>query len=320
MSKIKVLNVAHVDEYFKNRIDESLYEVIYRKRDEVLKEEWENAEVLIGNPSLDQIRKCTNLRFLQLSRAGSDDITEELLPKGCLAANASGTYGIGISEYMIGATLMLMRNMHHYVRQQAAHQWQRIQPVSSLYGAVVLIIGAGDIGLEYAKRCKAMGAVTIGIKRHLDRIPDALDGCYDLRSLNELLPKADVVACSLPNSAETRGIMGKKQFELMKQSAFLINVGRGTAVNTDDLCDAVINHEIAGACLDVFETEPLPPEHRLWKIENIMVTPHCSGNLNLDITNKRFVEIALENLENYRNGRPIRNEIDYNTGYRKYKG
>lgn len=319
MKKIKVLNIAGIDDYFKGEVDDSLYEMTYRKKNEVSQPELEETEVLIGNPSLDQIRQCKNLRFLQLSRAGSDDIKEDLLPRGCLAANASGTYGIGISEYMIGATLMMMRNFHQYIRHQELHKWQKIQPVSGLYEATVLVVGSGDIGLEYAKRCKAMGSKVIGIKRHLDSIPEELDECYDLKSLDTLLPRADVVALSLPNSAETQGIMGKRQFELMKQSAFLINVGRGTAVNTEELCDAVLNHEIAGACLDVFEAEPLRSDHRIWDIENIIITPHCSGNLNLKITNQKFAEIAIGNLENYRLGRPIRNEIDFETGYRKYK-
>lgn len=319
MNRIKVLNIANIDSYFEGKVDPDFYEMIYRKKDEVLNEEWEQAEVLIGNPSLKQLQQCTNLRFLQLSRAGSDDIKKDLLPKDCLAANASGTYGIGISEYMIGATLMLMRNMHHYIRYQELHKWQKVQPVTSLYGSTVLVVGTGDIGLEYAKRCKAMGARVIGIKRHLTHIPDCLDECSDLKSLNEMLQKADVVALALPNSVETQGIMGKKQFQLMKKSAFLINVGRGTAINTNELCDAILNHEIAGACLDVFDVEPLPQDHRIWDIENILVTPHCSGNLNLDVTNQKFVEIAIENLDNYRLGNPIKNEIDFMTGYRKYK-
>lgn len=318
MKKIKVLNIANVDDYFKDKVDESVYEVKYKKRNEVTKEDLENIEILIGNPPLELLKECKNLRFLQLSRAGSDDMKEEILPKGCIVANASGTYGIGISEYMIGTTLMMMRNLHHYIRHQEKHLWKREQPINSLYGATVLVVGAGDIGLEYAKRCKAMGATVIGIKRHLDYIPECLDECYDLKSLDQLLLRADVVALSLPNSAETTGIMSRKQFEYMKETAFLINVGRGTAINTEDLCDAVINNEIAGACLDVFEIEPLPENHRIWDIENIVVTPHCSGNLNLDITNRKFVDIAIENLENYRNGRTIKNEVDFKTGYRKY--
>ena len=320
MTKIKVLNIVNIDEYFKDKIDESVYEVTYKKKSDVQKEDLENSEVLIGNPSFDLIKQCKNLRFLQLSRAGSDDMKEELLPQGCIVANASGTYGIGISEYMIGETLVMMRKLHHYVKYQQQHLWHREQPVCSLYGSTVLVVGAGDIGLEYAKRCKAMGATVIGIKRHLDVLPKYLDECYDLTSLDQLLTRVDVVALSLPNSPETKGIMSKKQFDLMKESAFVINVGRGSAINTEDLCNAVLSGKIAGACLDVFETEPLPENHRSWDIENILITPHSSGNQNLDITNKKFVEIALENLENYRNKRPIKNEVDFETGYRKYKG
>ena len=169
-----------------------------------------------------------------------------------------------------------------------------------------MIVGLGDIGGEFAKRLKALGAYTIGIRRKSTNKPDYLDELHQMEQLNDLLPKADIVALSLPATKLTNGIINKKTLSLMKKDAVIINVGRGTAIDTDALCDALEKGNLLGAALDVTDPEPLPSDHRLWKIKNAIITPHVSGGYSLEETRNRIVNISVENLEAFLRGKKMK--------------
>lgn len=163
---------------------------------------------------------------------------------------------------------------------------------------------------------KALGSYTIGIRRTKGEKPDYLDELRTMEELNELLPRADFVSLSLPSTPETRNLFQKDRFALMKPSSILINVGRGNAIDTEALCDALEEHCIAGACLDVTEPEPLPVDHRLWNIPGVIITPHISGMYHMEETRKRIVKISLTNLQHYLNGEKLINVVNFETGYR----
>ncbi len=275
----------------------------------------EEAEVIIGGVAADQLPLCKKLRFLQLSMAGSDSYAK-LIPESIILANASGAYGLAISEHMIGVMLMLMKKLHLYRDNQNESLWRDEGTVTTPMGEKVLIVGLGDIGGEFAKRCKALGAYCIGIRRTLREMPDYIEEQHTLADLDSLLPECGVVALALPQSDESIHLMNEKRLQLMKKGAILLNVGRGSAVDTEALLKVLEEGRIS-AGLDVTEPEPLPAGHPLWKCPNCMITPHISGYYHLAETHDRIVRIAAENLSAYIGGGTIRNLVNRKTGYRE---
>ncbi len=274
-----------------------------------------NADVIIGNVPLELLRKSDRLRFLQLNMAGSDAYAGKLR-EGVLLANASGAYGLAISEHMLGVTLMLMKKLYLYRDNQNVSLWHDEGRVTSLDGANVLVVGMGDIGGMYAEKCHLLGAKCTGIRRNPRLKPYYVDDVFTLDSIDTLIPEADVIALTLPNSEESRYLMNRERLFMMKKGAILLNVGRGNAIVTDALVE-VLNegHILAG--VDVTDPEPLPREHPLWKCPNIIVTPHISGYYHLKQTHDRIIEIAAENLKRFSNGEPLLNSVNAATGYRE---
>lgn len=276
----------------------------------------QKAHIILGNPPVQWLKEASNLEWLQLRSAGVGEYGEERnLSPGVILTNASGAYGLGISEYMLGVVLGIYHNLHFYRDQQAEGKWSYIEGMKSIYGSVALIIGVGDIGGNFAAKLKALGAYTIGVRRKDADKPAYLDELHFMEELDELLPRADIVSLSVPATKLTQQIINRKTLALMKQDAVLVNVGRGSAVDTDALCDALEAGQLKGAALDVIDTEPLPPDHRIWKIKNAVITPHASGREGLPATHDNTVNICAQNLEAYMNGLPMINLVDRAAGY-----
>lgn len=275
-----------------------------------------DAEIIIGNPPAESLKELKNLRWLQLQSAGVGEYADTSILSGdVLLTNASGAYGHAISEYMLGVLLELYKKLHIYRDNQYESKWSYAGRVRTILGSTALILGLGDIGGEFAVRLKALGAYTIGIKRRVSDKPDHLDELHMMDMLNTLLPRADIVALSLPETPLTRNIINRERIGLMKQDAVLINVGRGSAVDTEALCDALESGRLWGAALDVTEPEPLPESHRLWKMKNAVITPHVSGGFSLDSTFDKIIDICASNLEAYIGGRELMNLVDRSAGY-----
>jgi len=289
---------------------------LYTRNEEVTEQQLNSASVIIGNPAPDKLKMADNLELLQLISAGVGEYAREgVLPEKAVLANATGAYGLAISEYMLGVLLELYKNLHLYRDNQAECKWTYRGQVKSVYNSTALIVGLGDIGGEFAKKLKALGAYTIGIKRTDSSKPDYLDELYVMDKLEELLPRADIVALSLPETKLTKNIINKSTLKLMKRDAVLINVGRGSAVDSEALCDALENGLILGAALDVTEPEPLPEDHRLWKMKNVIITPHVSGGFSLEETKSRIIKIAAYNLRALMEGKALKNVVDRARGY-----
>lgn len=275
-----------------------------------------NANIIIGSPSPALIKDSKNLELLQLQSAGVGEYAEKnVLPEGVVLTNASGAYGLAISEYMLAVVLELFKKLHLYRDKQMKSDWSNAGSVKSIYGSTALIAGLGDIGGEFAVRLKALGAYTIGIRRRDADKPDYLDELHFMDKLGELLPRADIVALSLPGTKLTNRVINRETLKLMKQDAVLINVGRGSAVDTEALCDALENGQLAGAALDVTDPEPLPSDHRLWGIRNAVITPHVSGGFSLQETHDRIIRICAGNLEAFLEGKSLKNVVDLSAGY-----
>ncbi len=284
----------------------------------VTQEDVDWAQVILGNVPAAMLHGSPALEWLQTNSAGVEAyIQSGVLAGDTLLTNATGAYGLAIAEHMLGMLLELFKKLELYRDAQKSGAWQSQGAVKAVYGSTVLVLGMGDIGGEFAARCKALGAKVIGVRRSPRPCPEYADEVHLLEDLDSLLPQADVVAITLPGTDATRGLMSRERLAKMKEGAVLLNVGRGFIVDTEALCDALERGHLSGAGVDVTDPEPLPPTHRLWNIPTAVVTPHISGFYHLRETHERIVGIFLENLRHFQAGEPLRNLVDFATGYRK---
>lgn len=276
-----------------------------------------DAEAVIGEPRTEKIRQAKSLKFIQMTWAGADIYTcDGTFPQGIRLATASGAFGGVISEYVIGAVLCLYRRFPEYIENQRSALWCDAGAERTLEGKTALILGTGDIGSNVAKRLSAFGTKNIGIRR-TGAPAQYFDEMHTLSNIDALLPRADLVIGCLPNTKETGHILNYDRLCLMKSDALFINVGRGSLIDTDALIRALEERRIAGAILDVLEKEPLAMDSPLWKMPNVLITPHISGRgFGHDpATEKKVWDICLENLRRYLSGEDIINEIDFARGY-----
>ena len=290
----------------------------YSTPEQVTKEEIQSANVILGQPDAALLAASENLEWLQLASAGADAyIKPGVLNEKTVLTNATGAYSKAVAEHAFALTLMLQKKLYLYRDDQRKAIWGDRGTVSSLSDCTVAVVGLGDIGQHYARLVKAMGAYVIGVKRRTGSCPDYVDELVMTQDLDTVLPRADVILSILPNTAATRHIYTAESFDKMKDSALFINCGRGNAVAYQVLYEALSQHKIAAAAVDVTEAEPLPADSPLWQLENLVITPHISGGFHLPETFERIVNIAAENLRAYLAGRELRNVIDFATGYKK---
>ena len=277
-----------------------------------------NAEVIVGQPHPKALPDATNLRWLQMTWAGVDRYTlREGFPVGqAVLTNASGAYGSIISEYVLAGILAHYRNIPAYLRSQQAALWHDLGREECLEDKTVLVLGTGDIGSNVAKRLQAFGTRAVGVRR--SAAPQQyFEAVYSVEQLDELLPEADIVVGCLPNTPSTRGLLNKARLLSMKKEALLVNVGRGSPVVTEHLVEVLQSGHLRGAVLDVVDPEPLPSDHPLWQMQQVMLTPHISGigYGHNPATEKRVWQICFDNLERYAAGQPLQHVVDLSAGY-----
>lgn len=290
-------------------------EFIYCPAEMVTEEMVAGVEVILGNVPPQVLKAADSLKWLQLNNAGTEGYCDGTLPKGVILTNATGAYGLAISEHMIGVLFELQKKLNLYQTNQLSHTWKNEGHVRMIQGSHVLVIGLGDIGTAFAQKMKALGCRTTGIKRREGRKPEGVDDLYTMERLEQQLPKADIVAMCLPGNADTYHLLNRERIALMKESAVVLNVGRGITIDTEALTEALQEGRIAGAALDVTDPEPLPADHPLWDMKHVILTPHISGKFDLPETLEQILDICIENLECYMVQRPLRNVIDFRTGY-----
>ena len=275
---------------------------------------YKDADIIIGNPPLDVIDQFANLKWIQLNSAGAN--TYSGIKEDIILTNASGAYGLAISEYMIAAVMMIQKRFPEYQALQKQHVYRNIGMVGSLYGSTVLSVGMGDIGSNFARRMKAMGCHVIGIRRTVHDQPEYVDELYDYSRLDEILPRADIIGLSLPETRETIGMFDLTRLSLCKKGSILVNVGRGSAIVTDDLITVCRQGQFTGVALDVYEQEPLPEDSPLWDTPGVYMTPHVSGGFrNAQITVDYVLTIIRNNLLHYAAGEKLDNIVDKSIGY-----
>ena len=274
-------------------------------------------EIIYGHPAPEIVTQATNLKWLCSDFAG----IEKYLPDGvfsdpaCILTNSSGAYGPTISEHIIMVLLMLLRRMPEYQSDLAERKWTFYSPIRSIIGSHFVLLGTGDIGSNTARRLKALGARVTGVCRSGRSDEPSFDRVLPLSELDSVLPTADALIMSLPATSETIGILTAERIALLRKDAYLINVGRGSAIDQDALVAALQHRAIAGAALDVMVPEPLPADHPLWDCPNTIITPHVSGNLSLGLTCQLDIDMFLADLVRYSEGKPLQNFVNRTIGY-----
>ena len=212
--------------------------------------------------------------------------------------------------------LALAKDLLLYRDRQRQQRWQAIErPVRSIDGSRVLCVGMGDIGASFARRAHALGAEVVGVRRRAAPAPDYCLRVVGVEALDEELPQADVVALSLPGTPETARLFDAARLARCKRGAILINVGRGGTVDHDALAAAIESGALYGAALDVTDPEPLPPDHPLWRLDTVLITPHISGRFSLPRTLENIVEIFAHNLRRFAAGQTLDNQMSRRTRY-----
>ena len=319
---INILTTLEFEGEAKAKLEEAAAgnNVVYTTQKEVTHEMLEEADVVLGNVPEKLLYDLPKLKFLQLDSAGSDTYSKLDLFNGENApvlSNASGCYGVTISEAMVAGCLTMVRHYHHFRDNMKKHLWEAYDLPDTIYGKNVLVIGLGDIGSNFAMRMNAFGANVWAVRRTAAKGPDYIKEICTLADLPRLLPEMDFVGICLPNSPETTKVINRDTIALMKKSAIIVNVGRGTAIDSLELAKALNEGRLAGAMLDVTDPEPLPADHPLWDCENCLITPHTSGKKRQRDPFERICRRATVNLANFLAGKPLESVVNVKTGYRK---
>lgn len=276
----------------------------------------QEAEVLVSwwsNFSPDFLAS-PSLRWIHALSAGVDGFLHPPVLEGrILLTNSSGIHGIPISEHTFAMLLSFSRGLYRFAKYQEQSLWQKDVPLTELRGKSLGIVGLGSIGQEIARLGTAFGMRVIGVKRNPGPPPANVHRVVSMEGLDLVLKESDYLVLSMPLTSETNKLIGYKQLELMKPSAVIINIARGEVLDETALAEALRNRIIAGAGLDVFESEPLPSDSPLWQLDNCIITPHCAAMSPQYMV--RATDLFCRNLDGYLKGEVMPTLVDPNRGY-----
>lgn len=301
---------------------------------------WANVEILYTSTRVPDPTQAPHLRWIQLHSAGVDHLAglPIMQTEDVIITSSSGIHAVQMSEYCLGMMLAFNYKIPTMMRQQARSEWRTrrgeggegelIFNPHELRGQTLGIAGYGSIGRELARMASALGMKVLASKRNLmnldddegyrepgtgDPTGDIPDRLYPAEALGSMARECDFLVLTLPITESTRHSVNAEVFQQMKPNAVLINVGRGGVVDEKALVEALQAKKIAGAALDVFEQEPLPPTSPLWKLENVIISPHVSG-MSVDY-HRKAAALFIENLHRYLENRPLLNRVDRESGY-----
>jgi phosphoglycerate dehydrogenase-like enzyme len=287
------------------------------------------ADAVFGKLTPPMLAAARRLRWVQSPTASLEHyLFPDLIAHPCVLTNMRGLFSDVIADQVFGYILCFARNLHHYIRNQLAARWEPVGGESErvsfatgpgivtaidrahrpLTGATLGIVGLGSIGTQVAHRAPAFGMRVLAVDPVQTETAAGLVALWRPERLPDLLAESDYVVIAAPHTPQTSKLFRRAQLQQMKRSAYLINVGRGAIVDLADLTAALAAGEIAGAGLDVFETEPLPAEHPLWRMENVILTPHVAG-YGPQIA-ERHLGVLLENIRRFRRGEALHNIVD----------
>jgi phosphoglycerate dehydrogenase-like enzyme len=254
--------------------------------------------------------RATRLRWVQAMGAGVDWLLVQELPARVVVTRAPGVFGPWMREYVLGWCLSVTQRMEAYRAAQRERRWCGDVIPERLAGKTLVLVGLGDIGRAIGAAARGLGMRVLGVSRSGRRVREA-ERVHRMPQLRRALAEADFVVLVAPLTRETRALIGAAALAAMRPTAWLVNIGRGALVDEAALVAALRARRIAGAVLDVFEQEPLPPEHPLWGLDNVVVTPHISG----PSTAPEIAPIFNDNLARWLAGRRLRHVVDRARGY-----
>ncbi|MDO4632706.1 MAG: D-2-hydroxyacid dehydrogenase [Eubacteriales bacterium] len=314
----KIICTWDLTEAQKQRLEDSCpeAEITYLSDREVTAEILKNYEILVGNVAPAIVAEAKHLEWIQLNSAGAAQYCKPgILADTTMLTNGTGAYGMPLAEHMLGGLLALKKKLIPYYENQKQHLWRDEGAVSGIWNSTTLVLGTGNTGSEFAKRMQALGSRVIGLRRTLKEMPEGFDEQHQMDQLEALLPKADIVALCLPGTDATKHVITEKHLALMKDSAILLNVGRGNLVDCAALNTALRRGMIAGAFLDVTDPEPLPQDDPLWDAPGALITPHIAGGNHMKEIYETLVDITCENMRRYFAGEDLKNQVNRSVGY-----
>ena len=287
-----------------------------------------DAEAFYGKITPQLLAAATRLQWVQSVTASLEHyMFPDLVEHPCRLTNMRGLYSDVIASQVFGYMICFARNLHHYIRRQGEARWEAVGGEAARTGiatgpviqsavdrahmhladATVGIVGLGAIGLEVARYAVAFRMRVLAVDPMEKPSPDGIEALWPLDRLPDLLAESDFVVVAAPHTPETEKMFRRARFQQMKQTGYFINIGRGVTVDLTDLAAALDAGEIAGAALDVFETEPLPSDHPLWKMENVIITPHVAGMAPRIA--ERHLDVLLENVRRFSRGEGLKNLV-----------
>ena len=272
-----------------------------------------DAEAAFGRLPREVLAKARRLRWLLAPQIAppAGYYYPELIEHPIVVTNFREIFNDHISAHIMAFVLAFARGLHVFIPQQLRREWKKSRENSGvvhLPEATALIVGVGGIGAETARLAAAFGMTVLATDARRTTAPAGVAELHKPEALDTLLPRADFVILTVPHTPATEGFMHRARFQRMKRSAFFINIGRGMTTKLDDLVAALHAGEIAGAALDVFEQEPLPAEHPLWTMPNVLLTPHMAG-WGPYLDDRRY-QIMIDNCRAFLDGKPLRNVVD----------
>jgi phosphoglycerate dehydrogenase-like enzyme len=274
------------------------------------------AVITYGLPPVGRLGEAVQLRWIQLISAGVPrDLARAAQARGLTVTNLAGLYGPSIAEHALGLMVLLARNLHAALGHQQQARWEHDEVAATmrdLHGRTLAVVGLGNIGRAIARLARACGMRVVGCRRTDRRVAD-VDRVYPCRELHAMLAEADVVAVAAPLTDQTEGILGPAEFRALKRGALFVNVSRGPVAQEGALLEALRTGQVAAAGLDVFAVEPLPRNHPLWAMPQVVISPHYSGEaVNYSsLPAERF----RRNLRNWLDCRPLEGLVSPEWGY-----
>ncbi|MFA5569831.1 MAG: D-2-hydroxyacid dehydrogenase [Sphaerochaetaceae bacterium] len=275
-----------------------------------------HSSIIIGMIDPQLLSYLPHLKWLHSPTSGINQYIDRSLyaSPDVILTNSSGVYGKKIGEYVMASILGIHHNLFAYIHHMREKNWLAATTKKELSESTVVIVGFGDIAQHVAKQAHKNGMNIIVIRKDVTKeVPSYIDTVYPFEKLKEAFQKADYLVLATSATQETHHLIHTKTLGYLKQSAYIINVGRGSLIDESALIDALHHKNIGGAILDVTEEEPLPPTSELWNFDNVVITPHVSG-LSHENFNTLFMLIK-KNLQAYRDHKPMTNVIDFNRGY-----
>jgi phosphoglycerate dehydrogenase-like enzyme len=276
-----------------------------------------DAECAIGTNNGARVRKLLDaapkLRWYHSVGAGVEDLigVREFRDRGITLTNNSGPYDIQIAEHALAFILAGAKRLHLYRDQQTRRNWKDHRQ-DELRGSTLVVYGIGSIGAEIARLGAALGMRVVGVRRRVEPVP-GIERIVRPEQLAEVAADADYLAIAAPLTPATRGAVSRDVIGRMKTTAWIVNIARGAIVDEDALVDALREGRLGGAGLDAFSTEPLPADHPLWALENVMISPHSSNSSPR--VRERTLALFVENLRRFKASEPLLNRVDFEVGY-----